>query len=106
MIALRILFISIFVVSSVLVGLGLGILVNKAVREARDAADRRRRQILEPRLLAAVHAEEREIEVPTLAAAGASRGSAGEAVTAAGEARVPHPSAGRARSQPRQHLTT
>src|SRR5207247_933398 len=60
----------------------------KAVREARDAADRRRRQILEPRLLAAVHAEERGIEVPTLAAAGASEGSEREAATEARKARV------------------
>jgi HEAT repeat protein len=59
-IAYRILVIAIMAVGGVLAALTVGIVLNKARREARARADRRRRDVLEPRILAAVHAEPRE----------------------------------------------
>jgi HEAT repeat protein len=56
-IALQLLVAAIVTVGGVLLVLTLGILINKAVREARDRADRKRRERLEPPLLAIIHAE-------------------------------------------------
>src|SRR5262249_25525202 len=47
-------------VGGVLTALAVGIVFNKARREARTLADRRRREALEPRILAAIHADPRD----------------------------------------------
>lgn len=60
MIAYRILIIAILAVGGVLAVLSVWIVFNKARREARAHADRRRRDVLEPRILAAVHAEPKD----------------------------------------------
>jgi HEAT repeat protein len=59
-IAYRILVIAILAVGGILTALAVGIVLNKARREARALADRRRRDALEPRILAAIHAEARD----------------------------------------------
>jgi HEAT repeat protein len=57
-IAYAALLISILSIAGVLFALGVGIIVNKAIRETRGARDARRRAVLEPRLLAMINAEE------------------------------------------------
>jgi len=59
MIAYEILLVSILVVAGVLVALGGGIVANKALREARAKVAQKRRQSLEPRLLAVIHAADK-----------------------------------------------
>jgi len=65
-IAYRILVIAILAVGGVLTALAVGIVINKARREARALADRRRREVLEPRLLSAIHAEARQTPTGSL----------------------------------------
>lgn len=58
-VAYHALIVAIALIAGVLMTLGLGIIVNKAIREARAHADARRRAQLEPKLLSVINAEER-----------------------------------------------
>ena len=70
MIAHQILIVAIAITAGTLIALGLGIVINKGIRESRAHADRKRREVLEPKLLSAINAPE-----PTTDAAHAARPS-------------------------------